>query len=78
MTRAVAYGAIATGITAVATLVRSKAMAHFVGPRGVGTIGELTNIATLATVPLMTLVGPALLSAAARARAESTVLLRAV
>lgn len=78
MTRAVAYGAMATGITAVATLVRSKAMAYFVGPRGVGTIGELTNVATLATVPLMTLVGPALLSASAKARAESTALLRDV
>ncbi len=61
---------VASAVSLVVSVARSKVTAHYLGPEGVGRSGEVQGLFQLAAVPLSMLTGPALLAALSRSRAE--------
>ncbi len=69
--RLVRLAAVASAISLASSLIRAKVIAVVLGPAGVGQQAELIQLASLLSVPLAMVAGPALLSALARAGATS-------
>lgn len=62
---AAALGAVASVASILASIIRSKVAAIYLGPEGVGIVAEIQQLTTLALVPAAALVGPALIQALA-------------
>lgn len=69
--RATTASVLASAVTVLVAIARSKVTAEVLGPEGLGRATEVTQTVALALVPTLMLTGPALLRAAALARDDA-------